>query len=173
MNGWLLWFLVGLVMMLGGLLALLNPLAATLTAEQIAAWIFLLSGLLQLVGVFRVQEWTARIWGLLLSVACLWLGISLLFNPLAGVFALTFVVALGFLASGLAKLILGFRIRTTAYFWPTMISGVMSLVLALMVFLNFPQSAAVLLGVLLSIELLISGATMAAFALTLRKAKPI
>ena len=173
MKAWILWLLVGILMIIGGLVALANPLAATLTAEQIAAWIFIIAGLLQLLGVLLDKQWSSRLWALLLSLACFWLGVSLLANPLAGVLALTFVVALGFLVSGVAKLIFGFKIRTTPYFWPAILSGAISLVLALMIFSNFPQSAAVLLGVLLSIELLVSGSTMAAFALLLRNLKTV
>jgi uncharacterized membrane protein HdeD (DUF308 family) len=168
MKSWILWIVTGALMILGGGIALLNPLAATLTAEQIAAWVFLFAGLLQLFALFRGQGWSDRLWALILALACLWLGASLLANPLAGMIALTLVVASGLMVSGVAKLLLAMHTRKTPLFWPILVSGGASLVLAAMVFLNLPQSAAVLLGVMLAAELILSGATIVAFALRMR-----
>jgi uncharacterized membrane protein HdeD (DUF308 family) len=51
----------------------------------------------------------------------------------------------------------------------TLLSGLVSLALGVMVFTNFPQSAAVVLGVLLAIELIATGITLVSFAFLLRK----
>lgn len=168
MSAWWSWVLIGVVFILGGLLALFNPFAATLTAEQIAAWLFLLGGLLQLVAAVRSGGWLARVLNVILALAALWLGVSLLANPLAGVLTLTLVVAILFLVNGAAKLLLALTMRGTVFFWPTVLSGAISVLLALMVFANFPQSAAVLLGVLLAVELVSSGVMIVAFALFVR-----
>lgn len=172
MSGWFWWLLVGLVMLVGGVVALLNPFAATLTAEAIAAWFFIIGGVLQLVAVFQAQGWGARIVALVLAAVFLWLGISLLSNPLAGILSLTLVAAIMFLASGLAKVAFSFMLRGTGFFWPVLLSGVVSVVIAIMVFSNFPQSAAVLLGLLLGVELLSSGITTISYALYARRAEP-
>jgi uncharacterized membrane protein HdeD (DUF308 family) len=168
MSGWLLWLLVGLVMLIGGIVALLNPFAATVTAEAIAGWFFLIGGVLQAVAVFRATDWGARIWALVLAIVFLGLGISLLANPLAGILSLTLIAALMFLSSGLVKVVWSFSLRGTGFFWPVLLSGAVSVALALMVFSNFPQSAAVLLGVLLGVELLSSGITIISFSLYVR-----
>ena len=164
MSGWFWWLLIGIVMIVGGVAALLNPFAATVTAEQIAAWFFIFGGILQIIAVFQGEGWGAKIWALVLAVVFLWLGISLLANPLAGILSLTLVAAIMFLASGLAKVFFSFSVRGTGYFWPVLLSGAISVILALMVFSNFPQSAAVLLGILLAVELLSSGVTLISYA---------
>lgn len=172
MGSWLLWLVIGVLFVLGGLFALFNPFAATLTAEQIAAWLFVFGGAAQVVAAFRAGGWAARILNIILALAYLWLGISLLANPLAGILTLTVLVAIMFLINGALKVMLAFNVRGSGAFWPILLSGVISVVLAIMVFTNFPQSAAVLLGVLLAIELLSSGAMMVAFALSL-KSNPV
>ncbi|RBI83717.1 hypothetical protein DRV85_15370 [Rhodosalinus halophilus] len=168
MSGWFWWMLVGILFIVGGVVALFNPFAATVTAERVAAWFFIFGGLLQVVAVFQVSGWGARIWALVLAAVFLWLGVSLLSNPLAGILTLTIVAAIMFLASGIAKIFFSFAVRGSGYFWAMLLSGAISVVLALMVFSNFPQSAAVLLGVLLAVELLSSGATLISYALYLR-----
>ena len=171
MAHWIWWLIVGIIAVIGGLFALFNPFVATITAEQIAAWFFILSGLLQIVTVFQREGWGSRIWGLVLAAAFLWLGITLLFNPLAGILSLTLVAAIMFLVSGVAKIFFAFATRGSGVFWAVLLSGVISIALAIMVFTNFPQSALVLLGVLLAVELLSTGAALIAFALFVRANK--
>jgi uncharacterized membrane protein HdeD (DUF308 family) len=168
MTGWFLWLIIGAISLLGGIAALLNPFAATLAATTLAAWIFLFTGVLQIVGVFQTEGWGARLWGLILALAFLWLGITILANPLQGVISLTLVAGLMFIATGIAKILFAFRIRGSGYFVWALLSGAVSLILGIMVFTNFPQSAVVLLGVLLAIELISTGITLISFALLLR-----
>ena len=168
MTGWILWLLIGVITLLGGFFALINPFAATLAATTLAAWVFIITGVLQIVGVFQTEGWGARLWGLILALAFLWLGISILANPLQGVISLTLVAGLIFAATGIAKIIFAFRIRGSGHFIWVLLSGAVSLILSVMVFTNFPQSAAVLLGVLLAVELISTGVTLISFALLLR-----
>jgi uncharacterized membrane protein HdeD (DUF308 family) len=169
MTSWILWLLIGAVTLLGGIFALLNPFAATLAATTLAAWVFLFTGVLGLVGLFQTEGWGARLWGLIIALAFLWLGISILANPLQGVLSLTIVAGLMFVATGIAKLLFAFRIRGSGYFVWALLSGAVSLILGVMVFTNFPYSAAVVLGVLLAVELISTGITLISFALLLRK----
>ncbi len=162
---------LGAVMIIFGIVALMNPFAATLTAEQMLGWVFLFAGILQFFAVFRGETWGQKIWALLLASVNTWLGISLLGNPLAGILALTYVVAIMFAVSGATKIILSFSVRDSGYFWPVLLSGVISLVLALMVISNFPQSAVTLLGVLLAVELLSSGVTLIVMGLSPKAAE--
>jgi uncharacterized membrane protein HdeD (DUF308 family) len=168
MTNWILWLLIGVITILGGIFALANPFAATLAATTLAAWVFIITGVMQVVGVFQTEGWGARIWGLILALAFLWLGISILGNPLQGVISLTLVAGLMFIATGIAKIIFAFRIRGSGYFVWAILSGLVSLVLGIMVFTNFPYSAAVVLGILLAVELISSGVTLVTFALLLR-----
>lgn len=170
MNSWIFWAAIGALMAVGGVAAIANPFPVTLAAEQIAAWIFLLSGILQGVAVFRAMSWSERLWQTVLAIACLWLGVSLLTNPLAGILALTVVVALGFAVSGVAKLLLATGVRGTPFFWPFIVSGMASVVFAGLVFFNLSQMAGIVLGVMLGVELLLSGMTMVAFAVRSRNA---
>lgn len=170
MGNWLLWLLIGVVFILGGIFSLLNPLTATLTAEQITGWLFVIGGVAQVVAAFRTGVWGARFLNIVLALAYVWFGVSLLANPFAGVLALTMLAAIMFLVNGILKVFLALSLRGSGAFWPILISGAVSVVLAAMVFTNFPQSAAVLLGVLLAIELLSSGAMMVVYALSFRNA---
>ncbi|MBY6090893.1 HdeD family acid-resistance protein [Pseudooceanicola sp. 502str34] len=169
MKNSLLWIIAGILLIIGGIFALMNPFAATVAAEQIAAWCFLIGGVMQFVAAFRNEGWGGRIFGLVLAVAYLVLGAGLLFHPLVGIVTLTMMVAVMFLVNGVLKIVLAFSLRGTGLFWLSLISGVVSVALALMVFSNFLQASLTMLGILLAIELISSGVTMVTLGLFQRK----
>jgi len=165
MKHWYLLLAAGVIAIVGGVLALLNPLAATLTATVLAAWMFILVGIVLLAALFSEMGWGRRIWTILLGALALVVGVSILGNPLGGVLALTLVVGLAFLAEGVVKLVMAFGARDTPYFWLVLLSGAISVLLGGMVLANFPQSAATILGILLAVDLISTGVSMVALAL--------
>lgn len=164
------WIILGVLCILGGVLALANPLAASLTAVTLAGWMFLFIGLLQTFAAFRAERWSGRIWALLVGISFVILGIMVLGKPLAGMISLTLVVAVMFLVTGIFKIVLSFGLKGTQGFWLVLLSGALSVILALMIFSNFPVSAATVLGVLLAVELISSGVSMIALSGTVEKA---
>lgn len=170
MSSRILWIIMGVISIIAGIFALANPLAATLTAEQLAGWAFLIIGIIELIAAFRDTS-SGKIWAILLGVAFILLGISLLANPLAGVISLTLAVATLLLVAGVFKVIWSFQLRGTGAFWLVLLSGLLSLLLAIMIFGNFPASALSILGILLAIELISSGASMIALSSAIAEAR--
>ncbi|HUG60774.1 MAG TPA: DUF308 domain-containing protein [Methylomirabilota bacterium] len=170
MNSWLWWLVGGAVSVLGGVLALSNPLGATMAAERIAGWFFILAGALQIFSAFREKAVTSTVWAALVGAAVLFVGVALLANPLEGVISLTLLVAILLAVTGVAKILMALRMRGSVHFWVVLGSGLLSIVLAVMIFTNFPQSAAVILGLFLAVELLSNGAAMIALGLLRREA---
>ena len=166
MKNWLLWLSVGIISIIGGVMALLNPLAATIAAERIAGWTFLIVGVLQMITAWRAKGFGATLWAGWVGLASLLVGISLLHNPLAGVVSLTMIVAILFLVSGAAKLITSFSLRGTVFFLPMLLPGIISIALALLILSNFPASAVSILGILLAVELISNGVALVALSLS-------
>lgn len=157
MKYWFLWLLVGILAMVGGIFAIANPFAASVTATHIVGWSLLFYGVLQALIVFGGQGLGRKIWVLALGILTGIAGFWLLANPLAGTISLTIALAILLLGTGTAKVLGAFTIRRTKLFGLVLLSGIVSIVLALMIFNNFPASAASILGILLGIELISSG----------------
>lgn len=157
MPNWSILTLVGVLALLAGLIALIFPLPASLTLNAFVGTGLLLAGALGFWGALRGDRGTDRLWGMALGIAVLALGLVLLLSPEAGLKTLTLVFALGFLASGVFKLLLGWQLPIPAWKWSVLLSGAVSVVLALMIFSGFPESAAVVPGLLLAVELLSYG----------------
>lgn len=171
MKAWAKWLVVGILSGVFGLFVLANPVAASVSVTIMAGLLFAASGLFQiLVGVDEDGLW-AKLVGLGIGFIMLLLGVSLMFNPLEGVLSLTLLVTILFAASGVARLITAFQMRATVFFWPMLVSGALTILLAGYIGANFFDVAPALLGVLLGIELLVNGIALVILAFFLRKLK--
>lgn len=169
-SSWVWLALLAVISLVGGVLALFNPFAATLAATLMAGWAFAILGVIQLVQAFQVRGWGGFVWSLLFGVLTLVVGISLIFNPLAGMVSLTLLVAVLFLIMGAIKLMYGFSLRPLSGWGWVLASGILSLALGIMILADFPYSATAVLGILLGIELLSNGVLFLLVALGLRRA---
>jgi uncharacterized membrane protein HdeD (DUF308 family) len=157
MGNWLFLVVLGILSIIAGILAILNPFPASFVAVKLAGWAFLIIGGLQIIEAFRATGWGGRIWALAIGVLALIAGINLLGEPLAGMVSLTLVLAILFLVSGIVKLIAGWQIKNAQYRLAVLLSGIASLVLGFIILSNFPVSAITVLGILLGVELISNG----------------
>ncbi len=155
-----LWLIVGIISIIGGVFALFNPFSATLAAEQLAGWFFLFVGVLQMFAIARAHSNGGKILAAVGGLIGILLGIELLREPLKGILTLTIVVAILFLLTGIIRTAIAFGLRRTAAFFPILLSGIISIVLAIMIFSGYPESAAFILGVLLAVELISNGISL-------------
>ncbi len=99
MSNWILLAVLGVVSIIAGVLALLNPFPASLAAVQLAAWAFLIIGAVQIFAAFSAKSWGGKLWTLLLGVVAVLVGVNLLGKPLAGLITLTLVLGVMFIVS--------------------------------------------------------------------------
>ncbi len=118
-----------------------------------------------LFSAFGDQGWGARISTVLLSLLVLFIGVNLIAHPLRGLISTTYAVAVVMMIVGIVRLVLAFSDELRPFRLIMVISGALSIILAMMIFSNFPQSAAVVLGVYLAIELISNGVALIAIAL--------
>ena len=159
-----LWLVVGIISIVGGIFALFNPLSATFAAEQLAGFLFLLVGILQFVALFTVGSTSAKVFAAIGGVVGVLLGFELLTEPLQGILTLTMVVAILFMVTGIVRTVVAFAIKGTRAFIPVLFSGIISIILAIMIFSGYPQSSTYILGVLLAIELISNGLSLVMYS---------
>ena len=118
-----------------------------------------------LFSAFGDQGWGAHISTVLLGLLVLFIGVNLIAHPLRGLISTTYAVAVVMMIVGIVRLVLAFSDELRPFRLIMVISGALSIILAMMIFSNFPQSAAVVLGVYLAIELISNGVALIAIAL--------
>lgn len=166
MRNWFLWLLAGVISLIGGVVALANPLAATMASVLLAGWMFIVVGIMTIISGFGDQGWGGRILSILLGALILFFGVSLVGHPLKGIISLTYLAGVIMLTMGVVRILLAFSARAKNLRSVLILSGVISLILGIMIFANWPQSAAVVLGIFLAVELISNGVSLIVLSLS-------
>ncbi|NOD78276.1 MULTISPECIES: HdeD family acid-resistance protein [unclassified Ruegeria] len=160
MSDWIKWLLLGLLSIAFGIFVLGAPIVASVAVTVVTGALLLISGALQVVGGFTVEGTGNKILSLIMGAVMLFLGWSFLDHPLQGTLTLATVMLILFMAGGIARVILSFQMKGTQFFWPTMISGILSIILAGIIWSYVgqePQALLSILGIFLGIEMLFNG----------------
>ncbi len=143
-----------------GALALIIPSLFSLTFELVVGWLFLIGGAIQL---YRAVQSNAApgFWMFTLSaLLAMVFGVLMIFHPLAGLVALTTIIAVFFIMEGIVKIIYAFQIQSFASWGWVLVSGICSLLIAMLVFSNWPTSSAWFIGILIGVYLIINGVAL-------------
>jgi uncharacterized membrane protein HdeD (DUF308 family) len=162
-------FVLGAFFVLGGILALANPFAASLTVTVLTGAVFLVGGVLQTWFAFSDQTMPHRVWNGFIGLVGILAGVSLLANPLGGVLSLTLLLAILFVMTGVARIAGAIALRGNVLFWPLLLSGVASVVLGGLILTMFPDAASNVLGLLLGLELVAEGVALVILGIAARK----
>jgi uncharacterized membrane protein HdeD (DUF308 family) len=161
---------LGALLIILGTLALASPFVAAVGVNALFACVLVFAGIVHLALAFRVHSAGSVIWKLLVGVAYVCFGVYLILHPALGVVSLTLVLASLFLVEGVFELILYARARHihgSAWF---LFDGIVSLVLGLLIYMQWPSSAAWAIGTLVGISLIFSGVSGVMVSLAVRKA---
>lgn len=165
--GWLVTF--GIVEIVVGLIALLAPLASGLSVTVILGFALIVGGIVRLFAAFGADSFgsgtLAFIWGLILAGV----GFHIFTHPGLGLGALTLALAIMFFLSGLIGIVIAFKMKPMSGWGWTLFGGAVSILLAILVWQQFPFSGAWLVGTLLGVNLIINGITTVTVGTAARK----
>jgi uncharacterized membrane protein HdeD (DUF308 family) len=168
-NHWVLFLIQGLVMAVLGLMAAVEPMIATLAVTIFAGWLFLISGIVGLAGMFTAQRVPGYWWSLLTAVLSIAAGAYLIARPLAGILSLTLVVGAFFAAQGITQIITAVQHRRVLSSWIWLVvGGVVNLILSAIIVSGWPGTAAWTLGLLFGINLFMWGVSLVMTAIGCR-----
>ena len=168
---WKLFMLQGAIMIVLGVAAIAMPVVATLTVDIFVGWLFTISGVVGLVAIFSSEDIPAFLWGLITAALSVAAGVLLIWRPVEGTVLLTLVLMAFFVAEGVFQSAASIAYRQAfpgSWGW-MLASGVMDLILAFVIYSNWPISAAWTLGILAGVNLISSGWAIVMIALGGRK----
>jgi uncharacterized membrane protein HdeD (DUF308 family) len=165
---WWLYVSMGVLSLLGGLFALMNPYVASVFVLQLVAFLFILLGVMQV--AFTLRSPFGFFWfDLGMGVLQILLGVMLATNVLGGLVSLTLILAFLFMLEGVILVLAGTNLRPFRPWLWLVVGGTISILLAVFVLMNLPEAAATLLGLLLGIDLMSNGLWLVAAGLMLRE----
>lgn len=160
---------VGVALMILGVAAVLFPVVATVAAELVIGAVLLLAGVFEIVAAFWRRGWPGFLWMLAGGALALIAGTLLLAFPLTGVLTLTLVVGVFFLAQGALRIAFAWRERRAAGRGWWLAGGILAVLLGALILVLWPEIAAWLLGVLVGVDLIVSGWRNLSMALGARR----
>ena len=167
---WKLFLIEGIILLVLGVLAIIVPMLATLAVAIFIGWLFLISGVVGLITTFWARHAPGFWWSLLSAVLGIAAGVVLLAWPVTGAVSLTLLLIVFFIIEGVASIMYAFEHkRELSGRWGWMlVSGIIDLILAAIIWAGLPGTAAWALGLLVGINLLFGGGAMVGMALHAR-----
>ena len=159
---------LGIVTMLLGFLVMLAPILVGFSLLWILGLLVAGAGLCRMFWAFQTGSLGKGVLVFAIGGLTLLAGIALLANPMLASGALTIVLAIYFVVDGAAEIGTAFAIpRGSRRRW-MLFGGIVSIVLGVMIWRQFPLSGVWAIGVLLGIKLLFGGMIMVATGSTVR-----
>lgn len=165
--GWFLALGVGSVVL--GLIALGMPLALTLVSVMYYGILLLVGGGFEVAHAFAARRWSGFLLQVALGVLYVIAGGYMIAQPVEAALVLTLVVGLSIIATGVARMALGWEMRGARNWMAIFASGVISLLLGGLILARWPGSSLRVIGLLLAIELLSNGGSWILLGLTARR----
>jgi uncharacterized membrane protein HdeD (DUF308 family) len=164
------WSIVLSVLMIAaGVLAISVPAIASVTVTAIVGWLLVFSGLLHLAFAWRAGRPAAVLWEILLGIVYGAIGFYLLASPVAGLASLTLAIAIYLLIEGVVEFVLSFQLRPAPGSGWLLVDGIVTLVLAVMIWSTWPSSALWVVGTLVGISMFFSGVSRLMLSMAVRR----
>ena len=150
----------GIVVLILGLLAVAMPFLTGVAVTLIIGFILIAAGVAEFVYTLKSRSFGEGFFRFLFGLFAVLAGLSLVGQPDAGLATITLFLAIWFFVDGIITLIQGFRWRPFDGWGWMVFSGIVSIILGVMIWRQFPVSAVWLVGVLVGIRLIFAGWTM-------------
>ena len=153
--GWLL--ALGLLFLVLGVIGVGMSMALTVVGVLYFGVLLIIGGGIQLVHAFKCKGWKSVSWHVLIALVYLVAGALAVYDPVGAAVGLTLVIAVALLASGTFRLAMSFQLRPSQGWWWPLVSGLISIVLGGLIFVQWPVSGHWVIGLFIAIELIVNG----------------
>jgi uncharacterized membrane protein HdeD (DUF308 family) len=148
---------LGIALVILGFLAVGAPLVTGVAVAITVGAFVAATGILQFVMAFKAQSWGKGILSAILGVLSVIAGVLMIAHPLMGLGFLTMLVAAYLLVHGFFEIIEAFQLRPTPGWGWELFSGILTLLLGILIWRQWPLSGAWAIGILVGIHVLMSG----------------
>jgi uncharacterized membrane protein HdeD (DUF308 family) len=159
---------LSVLMIVAGILAIALPMAAGITINVLVAWLLVFSGCAHLVFAWYTRTAGGLLWELLLGALYIFIGVYLLVHPVAGLLSLTLALAIYLFFEAILEFALGFKLRPLPGSNWLLFDGILTLILAVMIWRAWPSSSEWAIGILVGVSMLFSGTSRLMLSLAAR-----
>jgi uncharacterized membrane protein HdeD (DUF308 family) len=160
---------IGIFLLIAGVLALGAPFATGISVTLMIGVLMMIGGIAQSVLAFKVGAFGRGVMVLLMGVLMVFVGVYMVSQPVAALASMTLFLAAYFIVTGIVELFAAFGVRPTQGWGWMLVNGIVTLLLGLMIWRQFPVSGIWALGTLFGIKLLFSGASLLGLGMAMRR----
>ncbi len=148
---------LSILLIIAGFIALLLPFVSGVALTIFFGWAMIISGITHLIFAFKTHTTGGRIWEILVGAVYLVTGFVLLRHPLDSLLVLTLVLAYYLFFEAIVEFIQFFQLRPRHGAVWLLVDGIITLVLAIMIWQSWPASSIWVVGTLVGISMIFSG----------------
>ncbi|WP_222919896.1 DUF308 domain-containing protein [Natrinema sp. SYSU A 869] len=167
-NEWRTLAIAGGIVGLIGLLAMAAPVVTGLSVSLMLGIFLVAGGLVHGIHAFAARGWRGSVWQTTLAIVSVLAGLAALAAPTVALVTLTLALVAYLAVHGLAELAMAMRMPGSAGRTSIAVSGVIAIVLAGLLWVGFPATAAWAIGLLVGANLLVTGLSMVTVAVAAR-----
>jgi uncharacterized membrane protein HdeD (DUF308 family) len=164
--------IAGVIAMVLGAVSIIVPAVGSVGTAIFIGWVLVFASGFMIIDALSVRHTGRMALRLVLAVLTFAAGFYLLVAPLDGVFTLTVVLVIWFVATGTARVIVGIAERGLPGAGMTIFSGLVSLGLGILIAEKLPSSANWAIGLIVGIDLFFAGAVLVVLTSRLRRVIP-
>ena len=161
---------LSILLIMAGLFAILIPAFSGIGVTIIFAWAMIFSGITHLIFAFKTHTTGGVIWELLVGAIYLFTGVYLLLHPLDALIVLTLILAVYLVFEGIVEIIQSFQLRPRHGASWLLFDGIITLILAIMIWRSWPASTVWVIGTLVGISMIFSGFSRLMLSLAAKRA---
>lgn len=151
-----------------GMFAIIEPGVAGLGVTVLVGWLLTSGGVTHLIAAFKGDGEKQMILRVIIGIVYLIVGLYFVTHPRLAIGTLTLLLASALLVGGVLEIIAYFRSKGEGSSKWMLLNGMVALVLAEMIWFEWPSSSVWAIGILVGINLLMTGMTGQMFGLAAR-----
>lgn len=164
------WYLVvAALFVLLGVFAIIEPAVAGLGITLLVGWLFIFGGISHLIGAFKGGGAKRVIFQVLIGALYVIGGLYCLTHTLLAIGTLTLMLAIIILVEGVMEIIAYLRLKGEGASGWMLLNGIITLVLGGMIWFHWPSSSVWAIGILVGVNLLMTGMARLMLGLAARK----
>ena len=159
---------VGVGVMLVGVLAMVGPQYTGFAVNMTLGILLIVAGLLRTTFAWVAASWGDALLRFAMGVLAILAGGYMLANPATGLQALTIALAIFFAADGVSAIIFALRLPPLSGSVWMLFGGVANILVAFLIWRQWPSSADWAIGLIIGIKLFIDGLAITAVGMTVK-----
>ena len=160
----------GLLLVILGIVGLSMEFTMTIASVLYFGIMMVMGGAMILIGAFQAEGWKSKLWHLLIGLLYIAAGVVMIMEPQGSAVWFTLFIAAYLFVVGILRIITSVQMRGASGWGWTLLAGISAIILAFMIYAEWPYSGLWAIGLFVSIDLLMQGISLISIAWAAKQA---